>query len=325
MALSDLEVYSEYAYETRTEVLDQQIALFNQAAAGTITLQGAAHQGDFSDEILFAKISGGTVKRRNAYSQASISQKKLTQLVDTSIKIAAGTFEIELNPSQWKWIQMNPETAGAAMGRQLAVDTMADMLNTAISATVAAYRGQAEIVNDVSGATAPADEPSFQNLIGTAGKLGDRQNSLNAWVMHSNTMTKLYLQQFNNAERLFKFGDIMVMRDPFGRLLIQTDAPGLVGTATDAGKYFTLGLQPGAIYVGANNDFTDNWETKNGQENIQRTYQAEWSYNLGIDGFSWDKENGGKSPTDAALFVSTNWDRYATSHKDLGGVLMISK
>jgi hypothetical protein len=37
---------------------------------------------------------------------------------------------------------------------------------------------------------------------------------------------------------------------------------------------------------------------------------------------SWDKTNGGRSPTSAALAVGTNWDRTATSIKDLGGVVL---
>ena len=39
-----------------------------------------------------------------------------------------------------------------------------------------------------------------------------------------------------------------------------------------------------------------------------------------MKGYTWDKANGGKSPNDAALALSTNWDRTATSHKDTAGV-----
>ena len=38
MALSDLQVYSETAYSAMTEVLDQQIELFNAATGGCIQL-----------------------------------------------------------------------------------------------------------------------------------------------------------------------------------------------------------------------------------------------------------------------------------------------
>ena len=43
MALSDLAVYSEYAYSAFSETLRQQVDLFNAATGGAIMLQSAAH------------------------------------------------------------------------------------------------------------------------------------------------------------------------------------------------------------------------------------------------------------------------------------------
>lgn len=323
MALSDLAVYSEYAYSAMTEILDQQTNLFNGASDGTILLRPAAHQGDFSDEAFFQKIVGGTVRRRNAYGSGTIANKSLKHIVDTSVKVAAGTPEIELDPSQLKWIQQNPQVAGAAMGQQLAVDSLADMLNTGIGCTVAALSQTAVNVNDITGATAPADKASFVALTNTAAKFGDRSTAIRAWIMHSAPMTDLFVNALTNAERLFQYGSVGVSRDPFGRLFVISDAPNLTFTGTPGG-FYTLGLQTGAVYIGQNNDFTAAEMQKTGFENIQHTYQAEWSYNVGIMGYSWDKTNGGKSPADAALFTATNWDQYATSHKDLAGVVLKS-
>jgi len=321
MALSDLAVYSEYAYSSFTEVLQQQINLFNQASGGTIQLSAAAHQGDFSDVAFFAKIAGGTVRRRNAYGSGTVSEKTLAHLVDTMVKVAAGTPPIRIDPGQFRWIQQNPEVAGVALGQQLAVDTLADMLNTGLGATVAAMSGVSAIVTDVTGVTAPGDLMSFVNQSTASAKFGDASNRVQAWVMHSKPMHDLYKNALTNAERLFVYGTVNVLRDPFGRLLIMTDSPNLV-VAGSPNVYNTLGLVPGAIMLDQNNDFDANEETKNGGENIIRTYQAEWSYELGIMGFSWDKANGGKSPNDAAILTGTNWDRYATSEKDLAGVLL---
>ncbi|URA06796.1 major capsid protein [Xanthomonas phage Langgrundblatt2] len=323
MALSDLAVYSEYAYSSFSEVLQQQVNLFNQASGGTIQLQAAAHQGDFSDVAFFAKIAGGTVRRRNAYGSGTVSEKTLAHLVDTMVKVASGTPPIRIDPGQFKWIQQNPEVAGVALGQQLAVDTLADMLNTGLGATVAAIGTQASNVHDITAATAPADLMSFIAQADAAAKYGDMSNRIQAWVMHSKPMHNLYANALTNAERLFVYGTVNVLRDPFGRLLIMTDSPNLVTTGTP-NVYNTLGLVPGALMLDQNNDFTANEETKNGNENIVRTYQAEWSYELGIMGFSWDKANGGKSPNDAALLTGTNWDKYATSNKDLAGVLLKS-
>ncbi len=322
MALSDLAVYSEYAYSAMTEVLRQQIDLFNAASGGSIRLESSAHQGDYSDSVFFAKVSG-LIRRRNAYGSGTVAAKKMTQLIDTMVKVAAGTPPIELNPGQFKWIQMNPETAGAALGQQLAIDTMADMLNTALGALYAALVQTTAIVTDVTGATTPADKMSFINQTTGVLKFGDRMSDIRTWVMHSKPMGDLYLNALTNAESLFTYGSINVLRDPFGRILLMSDSPALV-TAGSPNVYHNLGLVENAVIVGQNNDFTANEETKNGDENITRTYQAEWSYELGVRGYTWDKTNGGKSPTDAALFTSTNWDKIATDTKDLAGIVIQS-
>jgi len=321
MALSDLAVYSEYAYASFSEVLRQQIDLFNAATGGALVLQGAAHQGDFSDVAFFAKVTGGLVRRRNAYGSGAVAEKTLQHLVDTSVKVAAGTPPVRLDPGQFRWIQQNPEVAGAAMGQQLAVDTMADMLNVGLGAAYSALAQIPGVVYDATGNTAPADGPTWNNLNNGQAKFGDASSQIGVWIMHSTPMHGLYANNLNNSERLFTYGTVNVIRDPFGKLLVMTDSPNLFAAGTP-NVYHILGLVPGAVLIGQNNDFDAMEEGKTGDENLIRVYQAEWSYNVGIRGFAWDKANGGKSPTDAALFISTNWDRYATSEKDLAGVVV---
>jgi len=323
MALSDLAVYSEYAYSSMTEVLRQKIDLFNTATGGAITLRSAAHQGDFSDVAFFAKISG-LVRRRNSYGSGSVGEKKLAHLVDTMVKVAAGTPPVRLDPGQFKWIQQNPEVAGAALGQQLAIDTMADMLNVGLGASYAALSAQSAVVYDATGNTSPEDTLSFSNLNNGQAKFGDQSSTIGAWVMHSKPMFDLYGKNLTNASQLFNYGNVNVIRDPFGKLLVMTDSQNLVITGSP-NNYAVLGLVPGAVIIDQNNDYTANEEAKNGDENIIRTFQAEWSYNVGVRGFTWDKTNGGKSPNDAALLTSTNWDKYATSHKDLAGVVVKTK
>ena len=319
MALSDLAVYSEYAYASFSEVLRQQIDLFNAATDGTIVLQGAAHQGDFSDVAFFGKVSGGLVRRRNAYGTGAVSEKTMRHLTDTSVKVAAGTPPVRLDPGQFRWIQQNPETAGVAMGQQLAVDTMADMLDVGLGSAYSALAQVSSVVFDATGLTSPEDdEITWKNLNSAQAKFGDASSQIGAWIMHSKPMHDLFAKNITNTEKLFTYGNINVIRDPFGKLLVMTDSSNLVTSTT----YHVLGLVPGGIMIGQNNDFDAVETATTGSENLIRTYQAEWSYNVGIKGFAWDKTNGGKSPTNAALFTSTNWDRYATSVKDLAGVVL---
>lgn len=316
MALSDLAVFSEYAYSTMTEMQDQQIGLFNAATRGGLVLQSGNHQGDYSDEAMWAKISG-LVRRRNAYGSGAVAEKVLEHLTETSVKVAAGTPPVRIDPGMMKWIQRSPEEAGVVVGRQMAEDSIADMLNTAVLVYAAAIGQVANVVYDHSATGAM----SLVALNKGAAKFGDRAGAIVAWVMHSKSAFDIYGEALTNANRLFVFGNVRVIEDGFGRPLVVTDSPNLI-TAGTPDHYQALGLTPGAVLVSQNGDFTDNVETKNGDENIIRTYQAEWSYNVGVQGFAWDKTNGGKSPTNAALGTATNWDRYATSDKDLAGVLV---
>jgi hypothetical protein len=318
MALSDLAVFQEYAYTGMQEALDYNVDLFNSATGGCIVLRTRSHLGDFSDEAFWRRLDG-LVRRRNAYGTATLSEINLAMAVDTMVKIAAGTPPVAMDPAQFKWIQQNPEEGGALYGRQLAVDMVADMVNTGVMAFIAATIAEAEVFVDVSGVA--LDYTHFNT--GQAA-FGDRAGAIRLWVMHSAPMFNLWGTNIANANRLFVFGNVSVRNDPFGRPIVITDAPSLVEPGTPD-TYYTLGLTGQAIVVDQNADFTTNTSTTNGKENIHRTIQSEWSYNLGLKGYAWDKTNGGKSPNDAALAVSTNWDKIVTSHKDLGGVIIQSR
>ena len=315
MALSDLQVFSDYVYSASTEVLDQQIQLFNAATNGGIVLRSASNTGDYSDEAFWKKIDG-LVRRRNAYGSGAVTAKTLEHLLKTSVKVAAGTPPVNIDPGMFRWIQRNPEEAGATIGQQMAGDTLADMLNSILKVFVVAS-GQ------ISGVTydGTAGTSSLSTLNSGAALFGDRAQDIGVWVMHSKAMHDIYGTALANSERLFQFGNVQVMSDGYGRPLVMTDSPSLITTGTPD-TYHTCGLTSGALVVEQNGDFDSNTESSNGTENITRTYQAEWSYNLGIKGFAWDKTNGGASPNDTALATATNWDRYATSDKDLAGVLV---
>ena len=77
--------------------------------------------------------------------------------------------------------------------------------------------------------------------------------------------------------------------------------------------------------VEPNNDFDAVTVDTTGKENIQTTYQAEWSYNLGLRGYAWKTESGGAAPNDTALGTGTNWEKVVTSNKDTAGVLLKTK
>lgn len=316
MALSDLQVFQEYSYSTMTEVLSYNVNLFNEATRGGIILQSASHQGDYSDQAIWAKISG-LVRRRNAYGSGAVTEKVLTQLLETSVKVAAGTPPVRIDPGMLKWIQRSPEEAGATIGKQLAGDTLADMLGTALLAyRVATVNVGATLYSDQGAGTA-----TLAKLNTGRSLLGDRANDMACWVVHSKILFDIYGTALTNSNFLFNFGNVKVVNDGFGNPLVVTDAGALL-VAGSPNYYYACGVMPGGMLVDQNDDFTDNVQAINGDENIKKTYQAEWSYNVALKGYQWDKTNGGKSPNDTALGTGTNWDKYATSIKDCAGIVI---
>jgi hypothetical protein len=319
MGLSDFQVFNEFTYTAATEVLRYQVNMFNEATNGAIVLRAANNLGDYTDETFYALIAD-LVRRRNVYGSGAVAEKELEMLLATTVKVAGGTPPVRIDPAWLSWINRDQEEAGAVYGKQLAQAMLADMLNTAIMAGVAALSGESEVIHDGSAGTA-----DFDDFLTGASKFGDQSAAITGWIVHSKVMFNVYGAALTNTSGLFQFGNVNVREDGFGRRFVITDAPSLKNTVPAPDEYYTLGLVPAGIVVEQNDDFLQNVDWANGFENIKRTIQSEWTYNLGVKGFTWDKTSGGHSPTDAALGSTANWDRNATSHKDLAGVLVVTQ
>lgn len=330
--LNSLKVFSQYAKASMTEVLQQQAEKFNGASNGAIVLRVMSNDGDYSDTSFWARMEN-LVRRRNAYGSGAVSAIDLEQLQETAVKVAAGTPPVNLAPSRMRWILKDPKEQGVVYGQQLAIAQMLDMLNTAVGSVRAALSnvttGGLTGTGVVTDGTAAIN--SWVAMNNASKPFGDRASRISCWVSHSLPVFDLMGANLTNAEHLFVWETLRVLSDPLGRPLVITDSSSLIDPTgidddpVDIPSYFTIGLVPGAVMISDNGDFEQNIETSNGDENIQRTIQSEWSYNVAVKGFAWDKTNGGKSPTTAALVTATNWDRVATDIKDLPGVLLETK
>lgn len=319
MSLANLKVFNEYTYAFLQEKIAQEIALFNTATNGGLVLRSAKHQGDYSDEASYKRIAG-LVRRRDAYGAGAVGAVDINMLLKTSVKIAAGTPPVNVDPGWWDWIARNPEEAAVLFAQQLAEDTLADMVNTAIKAIVAALTNVgATVVYDGT-----AGKATLNALNSGAALFGDRAGDIKVWLMHSKPLFDIYDAALTNANVLFSFGTVKVVQDGLGRPFVVSDAPDLAYTSSGA-KYHTIGLSSNAAVVEQNPDYHQNIDERNGFENITRTLQAQWSYNLGLKGFAWDKDNGGHSPTNSAIGTGTNWDQVAANIKDISGVLVNSQ
>lgn len=315
MALTNLQVFSAAVQGTATETLSQQIDLFNAATRGGIVLKSSTtNEGDFADKS-FWQIIAGLVRRRDAYATGAVTPKYLVQLLETSVKVDAGTPPLQIDPHWMQRINKNPAEAGAVIGKQMAEQRLQDYLEVALSALAASIGAIAAVT------TTPGAALTLGSLNTGASKMGDRASEIACWVMHSKSLFDLLGAAITNSANLFTFGTVNIKADPMGRPIVVTDSLSLyLDAATDL--YYTLGLTPGAAIVEENNDFLDAFTTATGDESIRQQYQAQWSYNVAIKGHQWDKTNGGKSPTTAALATASNWDKVISNNKDGPGVII---
>lgn len=323
MALSDMVVFDSFVYRAYTETVQQQVEKFNDASDNSLRLVAGDNVGDFSHQAIYSEIEN-LVRYRNAYGNADVAMLNLGQKDIASVKVAGGVGPVSLNPVQFSWVQRNQEEGAIALAEQLAKATMRQKLNTAIGAGYAALVQNANVVTDVT--ASPTDNKcSLRNLALAQGKFGDSSDRIRSWVMHSVPANDLLLGAIANGSHLFSIDNVArVYQDAQGRPIIVTDSPFLLTTAGTPAvtKYHVLGLVEDAIRVEDNGDFAYNMEYRNGKENLLASYQAEWTYNVQVRGYSWDPANGSKSPTIAALTTSTNWDKYSTSDKDVAGVVL---
>lgn len=317
MSLSQMQVFNKYIMPLTIETLGQMVEKFNQASAGTIRLTTAGFEGDFLQESFFAAIHSAQRRVDRYAAQAAATATDLTQLKRSAVKVAGGFGPIRYEPSQLTWLN-NPTTAGIEVAsRNFAEALMKDQLNSAIAALVAAIKAQAAATNDVSGTAGI----TYAAMNGAHAKFGDSSGQLVGSVMTGEVFHKLIGQNLTNTAKLFVSNNVTIV-DVLGKAIVVTDAPSLYLAGTP-NKQHVLTLAEGAAVVFDGSDVIANIQTANGQTRIETTMQVDYTFGLGLKGYTWDETNGGKSPTDAEIATGTNWDKVATDIKHTAGVVAI--
>ena len=318
MATGDMVVFNTQTQVVATETVAQYLNTFNQASGGTLLLGSQSNLGDYVEEASYKAIAS-LVSRRDAYGTGTLTTKALQQLKDVAVKVDQSIGPVEWTVEQFARLLKNEEEAGLIIGEQAAEAMIQDYLNTISGCLVGAIGNQAALVNDYS-ATGTAKLVELNNA---AGKFGDRQMSLQAWLMHSKVFTDLTNEAITNTSQLYNVGNIRVMQDGLGRRYVVTDAPALT-VAGSPDKFNTVGLVAGGAMVETQPLLTMT-QPKADQENMGTIWKGESSFTVGLKGYTWDTTNGGKSPTDAELATGSNWDLIASSTKDTAGVMLISQ
>ncbi|MEO8641852.1 major capsid protein [Pseudomonas sp.] len=317
MSLSQMQVFNEYVMPATLETLDQMTDAFNQASNGAIVLSPDGFTGDFLQESFFQNLAAAQRRVDRYAANSTVSATDLTELKNTSVKIAGGFGPLRYEPAQMTWLQRPTAQGIEVASRAFAEVLLKDQLNTAIAALVAAITAQATATNDVS-ATLGITQSALNN---SHAKFGDSSQNLVTQVMQGSTWHKLVGQGLVNSANLFLAGNVRVV-DILGKISIVTDAPALMQAGTP-NKEIILSLVSGAALVHDNRDIISNVETTNGKGRIETTIQTDYTFGLGMKGYTWDTAAGGASPTDAELATGTNWDKTAASIKHTAGVALI--
>jgi hypothetical protein len=318
MSLSQMKVFNEYVMPATIETLAQMVEKFNAASGGAIRLTTTGFDGDFYQESFFAAVHSAQRRVDRYASQASATATDLTQLQLNGVKVAGGFGPIRFEPSQLTWLQKPTSEGIEVASRNFAEALMADQLNTAIAALVAAISNQgAATTVDVSATGAV----TYGTMNSANALFGDNSSSIVANVMNGDSYHKLIAQNLTNGAQLFVAQNVQVV-DILGRPVVVTDAPALYAAGTP-NKNKVLGLADSAAIVYDGGDVISNIETNNGQTRIETTMQVDYTFGVALKGYTWDITNGGKSPTDAELATGSNWDKVATSIKHTAGVIAI--
>lgn len=318
MALSDMKVYNDDIVGTTIELLGQKTDQFNAASGGAIVLSTASWRGDFSRESFFNQIASA---KRRVDRYATITTQAATALTQgehVGVKVAGGFGPVLFEPAQMTWLNEDPASAIRAISEGFSDALLADQLNTAVGAAVAAVSGQTALVNDVS-ATAGL---SLNVLNNSHAKFGDQSQLLVTDIMTGAAYHTLVDKALTNANQLFVAGNVMVV-DVLGKRYVISDIPALY-EAGSPNKTKVLSVVTNGIIVDNASDIISNIDTSNGNTRIQTTWQADYSFGLKLKGYSWDVTNGGKSPLDTELFTASNWDKAVAENKHTLGTLAIA-
>lgn len=318
MSLSQMQVFNEFVMPATIELVAQQVDKFNAASNGAIVLSQDSFVGDYSQESFFNTLAaaGRRVDRYAAQSAAPVTD--LTEAQHSMVKVAGAYGPVRYEPSQFTWLQRPTQQGITAAAEAFSKVLMQDQLNTAIAAAVAAIENNASATNDVSASVGL----SYTAINGAHAKFGDMSSVIVADVMDGAAYHALVDQNIANTGRLFQYGSILIV-DILGKAVVVTDAPALREAGTP-NKVKVLGLASGGVVVNNTSDVITNIETTNGQTRIETTMQSDYTFGLGLKGYTWDETNGGKSPDDTEIATGSNWDQVMADVKHTAGVIAVA-
>jgi hypothetical protein len=322
MAISNMQVFNQYYMPAIYETLAQKVDVFNAASQGTIVLSTKGFDGDFSQKSFYDTLFSNHRDVDRYAANGAVTAVALAQKRESAVKIAGGFGPIVMEPGQMSWLNKPTAEGIEIISSQFADALIQKQVNNAIAGLVAAIEVNADAKNDISAVASPGGALSYQALNSAHAKFGDVSSSLVADVMTGAAYHRLVQSNFaGNNPMLFAQRGLKVV-ELLNKVAIVTDAPALYVTGTP-NKTKVLSLVAGAATIMDNGDIISNIQTLNGKERIETTVQFDYTYGLGVLGYTWNEAVGGKSPTTAKIATGANWTRTVVSVKNTAGVLTV--
>lgn len=313
-ALTDMKVFNTQLQTAIIKKLTQKTDLFTSASG--IALVNEAMMGDFKEEAIWNNVSEA-LRDVDAYAvQATVAATGLSQDQINDVKTMKAFGPLTWEPNQLSWIGKNPGEALSVISESLSMAVMQDQVNKAIGVLVAALGNESTANLDVSALVGDLGAVTQKTLNSAHALYGDSSQNLTSQVMTGATSHKLLGQALDNGAQLFSEGTVRVI-DILGKRTVITDSPALVA----GGKERVLSLLPMAATIASNNDFRSSIVEGTGQTRLETTYQAEYTENVSVKGYSWN--TAVKSPVKAQLETGTNW-ALVMPLKESAGVLLIA-
>lgn len=311
-----LSVFNQKVISTTTQLVAEQLSVFNAASNGALVLGNGQQIADFVEEVSIGLISG-LVSARNPYAPAGTDAhlKVLAQLLKNSVNLSGKVGPFVMTTGMLEKISRSATEVAAAVSAQAAQGVIQFYLGAAVGALNSAIGGNSAAVYTQPARVNPnaADGSYVLNLTDfpmAAKAFGDMQGLINTWVMDGATWSNFIgLAVIPNVEQLFNIGNINVMGDGLGRRFLVTDAINDAGVTNSV-----LGLVPQAAVITTSGVSMESG-TRLGGENIERIMQGEFDFNLALKGYKLkktvtDKFTGKVAPQPADVTKAGNWETY---------------
>lgn len=325
-------INNPFTYTGYTEMLRQFSAAFNEQSGGCIQLTAESTRGEIESNTFFQNIAG-LIGRRDPSSIADAEDKNVPMAQIDTVKLDRKVGPVAQTYDSFRKIGVIGDTPDShdesgldlldmIIGQQTAKGVQVEMVNTLLRALVTALRKQAATKHvDTSAGLDTLD------LVDGLAKYGDAAGSaIRLWVMHSAKFYQLVKQQITaNIDGVTSFVVAEASPITLNRPVLVIDSPSLVipnGGGAGVNSYATLGLGQGAVMARDSEDMMLATQLITGKENLAVRIQGEYSYHVGVKGFSYNVAGGGVNPADAAIATAANWEAKFADPKDYGGVVI---